>query len=176
MDEHLRLAAEVVGSETLETSRSFEAFYDAESQTLFRRLWLVTGNRAEAEELMQDAFLRVWERWDHVGTMDDPVGYLYRTAMNLVRKRYRRALLAIRRTLGLAPVRDDFADADDRHAVRRVLSTLPPRQRAALVLTEMMGFSANEVGRVLGVQASTVRSLSRQGRESFRRAMEIDDA
>ena len=39
---------------------------------------------------MQDAFLSVWERWDRVGEMDDPLGYLYRTAMNLFRKRYRR--------------------------------------------------------------------------------------
>jgi RNA polymerase sigma-70 factor (ECF subfamily) len=108
--------------------------------------------------------------------MDDPVGYLYRTAMNLFRKRYRRALLAIRRTLGFAPAKDDFADADDRHAVRQVLSTLPPRQRAALVLSDMLGLTADEAGRALGVQAATVRSLSRQGRESFRRAMEVDDA
>lgn len=176
MTEPFRIPDEVLGSEMLEASESFESFYEAESQTLFRRLWLVTGNRAEAEELMQDAFLKIWERWDQVGTMDDPVGYLYQTAMNLFRKRYRRALLAIRRTLGLAPARDDFADVDDRHAVRRVLSTLPPRQRAALVLTEMLGFTADETGQALGVQASTVRSLSRQGRESFRHAMEVDDA
>jgi hypothetical protein len=51
----------------------FEAFYEAEARTLFQRLWLVTGNRAEAEELMQDAFLSVWERWERVGAMDDPV-------------------------------------------------------------------------------------------------------
>ena len=160
----------------LEASRSFEAFYDAESRLLFRRLWLVTGNRAEAEELMQDAFLKLWERWDRVGQMDDPVGYLYRTAMNLFRKRYRRALLAVRRSVGLAPSQDDFADADDRETVRRVLATLPPRQRAALVLTEMLGFTPNEAGVVLGVRASTVRSLSHQGRDSFRRVMEVDDA
>ena len=159
----------------LEASRSFEAFYDGESRLLFRRLWLVTGNRAEAEELMQDAFLRVWERWDRVGRMDDPVGYLYRTAMNLFRKRYRRAMLAIRRSVGMAPAADDFADADDRQTVRRVLATLPPRQRAALVLTEMLGLTAEEAGETLGVKASTVRSLSRQGRESFRRVMGVDD-
>jgi RNA polymerase sigma-70 factor, ECF subfamily len=176
MTEPLRIAHEAPASEILEASPSFEAFYDAERRTLFRRLWLITGNRAEAEELMQDAFLRVWERWERVGAMDDPVGYLYRTAMNLFRKRYRRAVLAIRRSIGLAPSRDDFADADDRQTVQRVLSTLPPRQRAALVLTEMLGFTADEAGRALGVQASTVRSLSRHGRESFRRAMEVDDA
>ena len=176
MNEPLRLAMEAPASEPLEASRSFETFYDDQSRTLFRRLWLITGNRAEAEELMQDAFLKVWERWEQVGAMDDPVGYLYRTAMNLFRKRYRRAVLAIRRSIGIAPSRDDFADADDRATVRRVLSTLPPRQRAALVLTEMLGFSPREAGRALGVQASTIRSLSHQGRESFRRAMEVDDA
>jgi RNA polymerase sigma-70 factor (ECF subfamily) len=176
MNEPLHLAAVAPDPEPLEASRSFETFYDAESRTLFRRLWLVTGNRGEAEELMQDAFLRVWERWEQVGAMDDPVGYLYRTAMNLFRKRYRRAVVAIRRSIGLAPSRDDFADADDRETVRRVLSTLPPRQRAALVLTEMLGFSPEDAGRALGVQASTVRSLSHQGRESFRRAMGVDDA
>ena len=176
MTEPLQPATVPLDPEPLEASRSFETFYDAESRTLFRRLWLVTGNRAEAEELMQDAFLKVWERWEQVGAMADPVGYLYRTAMNLVRKRYRRAVMAIRRTIRLAPSRDDFADADDRDSVRRVLSTLPPRQRAALVLTEMLGFSPVDAGRALGVQASTVRSLSHQGRASFRNAMEVDDA
>jgi RNA polymerase sigma-70 factor (ECF subfamily) len=171
----LSLVTEAPSSGSLEGSRTFEAFYDLESRALFRRLWLVTGNRAEAEEIMQDAFLKVWERWEKVDAMDDPVGYLYRTAMNLFRKRYRRAVLAIRRSVGLAPARDDFAAADDREAVRRVLSTLPPRQRAALVLTEMLGFSPDEAGRALGVQTSTVRSLSRHGRESFRQAMEVDD-
>lgn len=146
MHEPLRLAAVPLDSEPLDASLSFETFYDAESRTLFRRLWLVTGKRSEAEEFMQDAFLKVWERWEQVGAMDDPVGYLYRTAMNLFRKRYRRAVLAIRRTVGLAPARDDFADADDREIVRRVLSTLPPRQRAALVLTEMLGFSPEDAG------------------------------
>jgi RNA polymerase sigma factor (sigma-70 family) len=160
----------------LEASRSFEAFYEAEARILFRRLWLVTGNRAEAEELMQDAFLKVWERWDRVGGMDDPIGYLYRTAMNLFRKRYRRAMLAVRRTAGLAPSNDDFSVADDRHVVRHVLATLPPRQRAALVLTEMLGFTAKEAGDALGVTDATIRSLTRHGRDAFRTVMEVDDA
>jgi RNA polymerase sigma factor (sigma-70 family) len=165
-----------VALEELGASRAFEDFYQAEARTLFRRLWLVTGNRAEAEEIMQDAFLKVWERWDRVGRMDDPLGYLYRTAMNLFRKRYRRAMLAVRRTVGLAPSTDDFSDADDRQVVRHVLAALPPRQRAALVLTEMLGYSSKEAGRALGVTDSTIRSLTRHGRDAFRKLMEVDDA
>ena len=160
----------------LGTSRTFEVFYGAEARTLFRRLWLVTGNRAEAEELMQDAFLSVWQRWDRVGGMDDPVGYLYRTAMNLFRKRYRRAMLAVRRAVGLAPSSDEFSDADDRQVVRHVLATLPPRQRAALVLTEMLGFTPKEAGDALGVTDATIRSLTRHARDAFRKVMEVEDA
>jgi RNA polymerase sigma factor (sigma-70 family) len=171
-----RIAGSEASLDDLEASRNFEVFYEAEAQTLFRRLWLVTGNRAEAEEIMQDAFLIVWQRWDRVTGMDDPVGYLYRTAMNLFRKRYRRAILAVRRTVGLAPSNDDFSDADDRHVVRHVLAALPPRQRAALVLTELLGFTSKEAGDALGVTDATIRSLTRHGRDAFRRVMEVDDA
>lgn len=56
----------------------------------------MTGNRQEAEEIMQDAFVAIWERWDRVGPMDDPTGYLYRTAMNRHRSGRRRAARAAR--------------------------------------------------------------------------------
>ena len=160
----------------LEASRTFETFYQAEARRFHGALRLLTRDRAEAEDLMQDAFLKVWERWGHVRSLDDPRGYLYRTAMNLFRKRYRRAMLQVRRTVGLAPSNDDFSDADDRQVVRHVLATLPPRQRAALVLTEMLGLTSKEAGDALGVTDATIRSLTRHGRDAFRTVMEADDA
>ena len=77
--------------ERARSAASFEAFFEAEQARLLRALYLVTGNVQEAEELMQDAFLAVWERWDRVRSMDDPTGYLFRTAMNRFRSRLRRA-------------------------------------------------------------------------------------
>jgi RNA polymerase sigma-70 factor (ECF subfamily) len=65
-----------------------KSFFRAEHTTLFRALCLVTRDRPEAEEIMQDAFLRVWERWDRISSMDDPREYLYRVAMNGFRSRY----------------------------------------------------------------------------------------
>ncbi len=159
----------------LGASESFEAFFDAESAVLFRRLCLVTGNRSEAEDIMQDAFLKLWERWDRVLAMDDPTGYLYRTAMNLFRKRYRHAAVVARRAVGLAPRRDEFAEADAKRAVSGALATLAPRQRAALVLTELVGYTSEEAGRALGIKAGTVRALATQGREALRRSMEPND-
>ena len=78
---------------------SFEDFFAAEHGSLYRRMCFVTGHAQEAEEITQDAFLALWERWDHVSSLEDPTGYLYRTAMNVFRKRYRRAKLAIRRAI-----------------------------------------------------------------------------
>src|SRR5207249_2647958 len=80
------------------SAANFEAFFEAEHLRMFRALWLLTRSRHEAEELMQDAFLKVWERWDRVSGLSDPEGYLYRTAMNLFRSRLRRAAVALRKT------------------------------------------------------------------------------
>ena len=49
----------------------------------------MTGDRVEAEDIAQEALVRVYERWGQVGGMDSPTGYLYRTAMNLARSRLR---------------------------------------------------------------------------------------
>jgi len=93
MDEPLRLVAESAGEEAHVVAEplSFEAFFDAEARTRFRRLCAITGNSAEAEEIMQDAFLALWGRWDCLDSIQDSTAYLYRTAMNAFRKRSRRA-------------------------------------------------------------------------------------
>ena len=60
----------------------FAAFFAEEHAGLFKALYFVTGNRADAAELMQDAFLKLRERWDRIDRIDDPTGYLFRVALN----------------------------------------------------------------------------------------------
>src|SRR5213082_1055541 len=98
-------------------SRDFEEFFKDEHVRLLRALFLVTGTEHEAEDLMQEAFVKVWERWDRVRAMDDPTGYLYRTAMNAFRSRVRRALTAARRAVTMGEQHDDFARIDERDAM-----------------------------------------------------------
>ena len=117
---------------------------------------------------MQDAFVRVWERWDKVGRLEAPTGYLYRAAMNLVRSRYRRASLALRRTVGLAPRNDDLAAVEDRVVVARALRALTPSRRAAVVLISMFGLPSEEAGRILDMKPSAVRTLAARARASMR--------
>src|SRR5262249_10353011 len=87
----------------VEEDLRFEDFFEREKVRLFRALCLMTRDRALAEELTQDAFVNVLERWDQVGRLEDPTGYLYRTATNAFRNWHRRALLGAKRTLRLEP-------------------------------------------------------------------------
>jgi RNA polymerase sigma factor (sigma-70 family) len=137
--------------------RPFEDFFEREKGDLYRAMCLVTHDRHEAEDITQEALVRVFERWDRVGEMDDPHGYLYRTAMNVFRSRYRRAILATRRTIGVAHPDDEIANVDSRNATVLALATLSPRQRAAVVLTDLLGFPSEEAAQMLGIRASTLR-------------------
>jgi RNA polymerase sigma factor (sigma-70 family) len=148
--------------------RSFDEFFAAESQTLYRRMRLVTRNHHEAEEVVQDAFLSLYERWDRVAGLPDPVGYLYRTAFNGWKKRSRRAARAIKNTISSASAADEFEAADARTVVGEALGHLTPRQRAAIVLTELMGLSSEEAGEILGIRPVTARVLASQARTSLR--------
>jgi len=121
-----------------ETPLRFEEFFDAEHERLFGALCFVTGDRHEAEEIMQDAFLRMWERWDNI-QLEDPSAYLFRTAMNVFRSRYRRSVLGLRRTLNITPSEDAFENVDDRDLLVRSLRALTPDQRAAVLLTGYVG-------------------------------------
>src|SRR5262245_59520996 len=123
-----------VGTKVAEHPRSFEEFFASEHARLFGALCLVTGDQDEAEEIMQDAFLRLWERWDRVSDVDDLTAYLFRTAMNVFRNRYRRAVLALRRTVSPSASEDALGTVEDRDVVVRALRGLTPQQRAAIVL------------------------------------------
>jgi len=152
--------------------QSFEAFFEEHRSKLFGAMCLVTGNRQEAEEITQDAFLRLWERWDRVSGLEDPPGFLFRTAMNVFRNRVRRATVAARKALGLVEQADELAVVDDRDEVIRAMRHLTPNQRAALVLTGYLGYSSEEAARTLGVRASTVRALATKGRATARATVE----
>lgn len=150
---------------------AFEDFFHREHHRLFAALCLTTGDRHEAEEIAQDAFLRVLERWDRVSAMDDPVGYLFVTAMNVFRRRYRRARLTAFLPAASASADDALAGIDDRDVLVRALRGLAPRQRAAIVLTALLDYPAAEAAHILGIKESTVRALTTQARTQLRRTI-----
>ena len=169
MNEPLRVVSPPVTSDIATSTRDFEDLVHAESAHLFGALCLLAGDRFEAEDVMQEAFLKVWERWDRVADMEDSTGYLYRTALNLYRKRMRRASLATRRAIHLAPRGEGLADVETRDAVVQALATLTPRQRQSVVLVDLLDYSSEDAGRLMGIRAATVRVLVSKGRAALKR-------
>jgi len=104
--------------------------------------------------------------------MRNPTGYLYRTAMNRFRSRLRAANAAARRVLRADPWPDLFEAVDDRDVVARALARLSERQRAALVLIDLLDFDSEGAARILGIKGATVRALASQGRAALRKAAE----
>src|SRR4030095_3189795 len=123
MEANLRSVPAERGEEgVLTDDASFEEFYEANVRRVFTALCLVTGDRHEAEEIAQEAFVRVFERWHRVGPLEDPAGYVFRVSMNVFRNRLRRVSLGLRRAMSLAPhPTDDLAAVETRDEVVRLL-------------------------------------------------------
>ena len=171
MEERVAIATEPLPAEP---SLDFEAFFLEHHEGLFRALWVVTRNRHEAEEIMQDAFVRILERWPSVQAAGNPEGYLYRTAMNVFRSRLRRAAVAVRKALRQMPPDDQMAEVEARDVVVRALAPLPARQRAAVVLMDVLDLSSEQAGDALGIRPVTVRVLAARGRTTLREALDED--
>ncbi len=162
--------------ERVEAWARFDTFFAEEHERLFKALYFVTGNRHDAEELMQDAFLRLWERWDDISAIADPTAYLFRVALNGFRMRRRRAATALRKVAPVVEERDGFLEAEMRADVRQLLLGLTPRQRAALLLVDLLGYPSEQAARILRVRPSTVRALATQGRRALRATEGARDA
>jgi RNA polymerase sigma-70 factor, ECF subfamily len=145
----------------------FDAFVEEEHERLYKALYFVTGSREDAEDLSQDAFMKLWERWGTIDAIEDPTGYLFRVALNGFRMRRRRAAMALRRNVPLPETRDEFVEAEMRADVRRLLLSLTPQQRAALLLVDLLGYRSEQAARILRVRPSTVRNLASQGRRAL---------
>ena len=171
MEQPWNLAQPISGEATAH-ALTFEDLFADQHERLYRALYLIVGNSHEAEELMQDAFVKVLERWDRI---DNPAGYLYRSALNSTRSRFRRLQIAAKRTLSPGEPEDPFAVADLRDQVVRSLRALPERQRAALVLLDLLDLPSEEAAETLRVTPATVRSLASHARAALKLSMEAED-
>ena len=146
----------------------FSAFFAEEHRKLFKALYFVTGNRADAAELMQDAFLKLWERWDTIDQIDDPTATC--SAWRSTGSGCERAPHAAPRGGWWPPTRRRPVrrDRSPRGRPAPCLLELTPRQRAALVLLDLYGYGSEEAARIMGIRPSTVRALATQGRAVLR--------
>ena len=149
----------------------FSGFVREHTSALLRTAYLLTGDGAAAEELVQDTLVRLYPKWDLVRDVEAPLAYVRRSLANGFVNHTRRAS---RREIAVEvlPERNDGVDrpgqVDDRDELWVLLRGLPERQRAALVLRYFHDLPDAEIGAALGCRAGTVRSLVSRGLATLR--------
>lgn len=149
--------------------RSYEAVFISEYPAMVRLATLLVDEIDVAEELVQDAFVKLHERWRRV---DQPGAYLRTSVVNACRNELRRRGRERRRLRRAAPLTTEVALGADE--LSDALAALPPKRRAAVVLRYYEGLDEAQIAETLGVRRGTVKSLLSRGLAELRRA--LDDA
>jgi RNA polymerase sigma-70 factor (sigma-E family) len=153
--------------------REFREFFASQYGPLCRLGYLLTGNRAEAEDLAQDALVRTYSRWVLVRRPDDPASYARKILVNRYRSLLRRARVEARHQ-ALTSMREGYVPefGEDTMAVWAAARRLPRRQQLVLALRYHEDLPEAEVARLLRLPLGTVKSLARRGLARLR--VELD--
>ena len=145
--------------------------------SLVRYATMLCGDAVEAEELVQSALVRVTLRWPFVRDKDDPGAYVKRAIVhaNINRWRRVRSRELPTETLPDIGVADRTSSVADQDAVRRALASLPPRQRAVLVLRYLDDMSEQDAANVLGCSVGTIKSQTHKGLTKLRATFAMDE-
>jgi RNA polymerase sigma-70 factor, ECF subfamily len=139
----------------------FDDFYLASRDRLVACVAALTGDLAEAQDHVQEGFVRAWAHWDRISAYDNPEAWVLRCSYNLAVSRWRRARKVILRSdIGVARPLADPADV----SLVEALGRLPERQRRALVLQALVGLSVVDIAREMDAPEGTVKSWLSRGR------------
>jgi RNA polymerase sigma-70 factor (sigma-E family) len=161
----------LIGGRVAERDRLAE-LYGRHAPGALRLAYLLTGDRSAAEEIVQDAFVKLWGKFHNLQDPQTFGGYLHRTVTNLSRSHGRR--LARRRRIGgridTPPAREPLLD--EREALWRGLLQLPVRQRTAIFFRYYEDLTEAQTADVLGVSVGAVKSLTQRGMQKLREVID----
>jgi RNA polymerase sigma-70 factor, ECF subfamily len=139
--------------------------YTAAYGRLVGILAVAAGDRDEAEEVVQEAFVRLLPRWSKISRYDDPEAWVRQVAFRLLANRRRRRRLAHRLQLG---AREGLpANSEESLDVSRALAALPFNQRQVVVLHHLLDLPVDQVAAELGVPVGTVKSRLARARAAL---------
>jgi RNA polymerase sigma-70 factor (sigma-E family) len=156
----------------------FERFATLHADALLRNAYLMTGDRGEAEDLVQECLLRLARKWPRVRSMEHPGAYARRVLFNLIldggrqRARRRTELLGVQATEGHGGADQATAALEAHVELLQALGGLPVRQRAVLVLRYFADLPAREVALILDCSPGTVKSSTSRALERLREALD----
>jgi RNA polymerase sigma-70 factor (ECF subfamily) len=164
--------------------QAMSVFYDQTATPLFSVALRILGDASEAEEVIQDAFVQIWEK---APTFDPLLGAAFNWAMSITRHRAIDRLRSRQRRARLADQLQEFGEADpprtaapdqdaqgadDASSVRSALSRLPTDQRQAIEMAFFGGLTHPEIAEALGEPLGTVKARIRRGLLKLRESLQ----
>jgi RNA polymerase sigma-70 factor (sigma-E family) len=155
--------------------QAFADFVRHRAAALYRYAYVLAGNHHDADDLVQDALIRLRMRWPTVTRRDDPTGYVRTTMTRLHisawrRRRRERLTPAVPETAEIDARLDRIDAAGQAAEIRAALTLLPPKQRAVLVLRYYERLSDAEIAETLGCSRATIRSQASRALDKLRAA------
>lgn len=135
---------------------------------LYRTAYLMLGDAAEAEDLVQTALAKTYASWRKVRSVEAAPGYARTTLVNTAASWFRKKGWRNERPTDVLPETQHEADLSDRPVLMDALATLPPRQRAVVVLRFYEDLSVSQVARALDVTEGTVKSQTSEALSKLR--------
>jgi RNA polymerase sigma-70 factor (ECF subfamily) len=153
---------------------SFDEFYSAKRQRVYDCVYALTSDAMDAQDAVQEAFARAWQRWSVIAGYDDPEAWVRTVARRIAVSRWRRArnrTVAHRR---LGPPPDMPGPGPEGTALMAALARLPIEQRTALVLHHLCDLSVEDVARETGAPIGTVKARLSRGRRALSALLGVD--
>lgn len=153
----------------------FDGFYAGTRQRVLSYVYLLTGDVAEAQDCVQEAYMRAWLRWGTVGRYDEPESWVRLVACRIATSRWRsmrsRVRAYVRHGVSERPVRGPGTDTVE---VVAALRQLPEDQRVVLALHYLVGLPVADVARETGIPIGTVKSRLSRGRRALADVMGVE--
>lgn len=148
-----------------------EEFYASSYRRLVGVVAAAAGSAAEAEEVVQEAFVRLLPRWQRVQGFEDPEAWVRGVAFRLLSNRLRKARNGVRALLVHGPPALEPPPNPDRLDVERALADLTLSQRQVVVLHHLVQMDVLEIAAVLNLPVGTVKSRLSRGRVALAAAL-----
>lgn len=149
----------------------FEGWYAQEYPRLVRAITVASGDPDLAEDVVAEAFSRAYGSWGRIQSLGNPTGWVYRVAVNVLRRRWRRAHLERRLLLRARPVVSaEMADAHPE--IWRAIQALPARQREAVGLRYVADLTERQVADAMKVAEGTASATLAAARRQLAQELE----
>ncbi|GAA1631052.1 SigE family RNA polymerase sigma factor [Actinoplanes couchii] len=153
----------------------FDDFYRDTSRRLLRYAYGLTGDAAEAQDLVQEAYARAWQRWKRLAGYDDPEAWLRLVVNRLSADRWRRIGIRRARAAAEPPIPPVDPPSEDVVLLVRAMRELPDRHRRALALHYLLDRSIAEIAEETGSSQNTVKSWLSRGRAALAAALASEE-